>query len=74
MRTVRIRYLLQGRVRFLDIRGASQQTPFSLMVLTLGATSEQKDRYAELVPGFWLTHSVTVASGDQRQRSPTLDG
>lgn len=54
-------YLLQGRVRFLDIRGASQQTPFSLMVLTLGATPEQKDRYAELVAGFWLTRSVTAA-------------
>lgn len=59
-------YLLQGRVRFLDIRGASQQTPFSLMVLTLGATPEQKDRYAELVAGFWLTRSVTAASGAHR--------
>lgn len=67
-------YLLQGRVRFLDIRDKSQQTPFSLMVLTLGATPEQKHRYAELVAGFWLARSVTVASGDQRQRSPTLDG
>ena len=62
-------YLLQGRVRFLDIRGASQQTPFSLMVLTLGATPEQKDRYAELVPGFWLTRSVTVASADRPRLS-----
>jgi len=62
-------YLLRGRVRFLDIRGASQQTPFSLMVLTLGATPEQKDRYAELVPGFWLTRSVTVASADRPRLS-----
>lgn len=57
-------YLLQGRVRFLDPRGGRQHTPFSLMVLTLGATPKQKDRYAELVPGFWLTSSVRVASGN----------
>lgn len=60
-------YLLQGRVQFLDIRGASQQTPFSLMLLTLGATPDQKDRYAELVPGFWMTRSVTVAPANQRR-------
>ena len=47
-------YLLQGRVRFLNSHGRGQHTPFSLMVLTLGATSEQKRRYAELVPGLWL--------------------
>jgi hypothetical protein len=29
-------YLLRGRVRFLDPRGGGQQTPFSLMGLTLG--------------------------------------
>jgi DNA-binding XRE family transcriptional regulator len=62
-------YLLQGRVRFLDIRGKSQQTPFSLMVLTLGATPEQKHRYAELVPGFWLTRSVTAVPADRRHLS-----
>jgi transcriptional regulator with XRE-family HTH domain len=48
-------YLLQGRVRFLDARGKGQHTPFSLMVLTLGASAEQKARYAELVPGLWMT-------------------
>ena len=47
-------YLLRGRVRFLDPRGGGQQTPFSLMVITLGATAEQKARYADRVPGFWL--------------------
>lgn len=51
-------YLLQGRVRFLNSLGRSQHTPFSLMVLTLGATTEQKRRYAELVPGFWMTRSA----------------
>ena len=51
-------YLLQGRVRFLNLQGRSQHTPFSLMILTLGATSEQKQRYAELVPGFWMSRSA----------------
>ncbi len=46
-------YLLRGRVRFLDVRGKGQHTPFSLMVLTLGATEGQKACYAELEPGFW---------------------
>lgn len=48
-------FLLQGRVRFLDTAGRGQQTPFSLMVLTMGATADQRFRYAALVPGFWLT-------------------
>ena len=51
-------YLLQGRVRFLDPRGKAQHTPFALMVLTLGATAEQKARYARLVPGFWLARAA----------------
>lgn len=51
-------YLLKGRVRFLNTHGKGQHTPFSLMVLTLGATAEQMARYAALVPGFWLAHSV----------------
>ncbi len=50
-------FLLQGRVRFLNPQGKGQHTPFSLMVLTLGATAEQKARYAELVPGFWAARS-----------------
>jgi transcriptional regulator with XRE-family HTH domain len=55
-------YLLQGRVRFLDSRGRGQHTPFSLMVVTLGATAEQKKRYAELVPGLWLMRSTALAA------------
>ena len=47
-------YLLRGRVRFLDTKGRAQPTPFSLMVLTLGASAEQKRTYAARVPGFWL--------------------
>ena len=41
----------------MNAQGKGQHTPFSLMVLTLGATIEQKVRYAQLVPGFWLVRS-----------------
>ncbi|CAM3276776.1 HTH cro/C1-type domain-containing protein [Sphingomonas antarctica] len=47
-------FLLQGRVRFLNSHGTGQHTPFSLMVLTLGATAEQRELYATLTRGFWL--------------------
>jgi len=50
-------YLLQGRVRFLNSAGKGQHTPFSLMVVAIGATAEQKARYAAAVPGFWLSRS-----------------
>lgn len=52
-------FLLRGRVRFLDSVGGAQATPFSLMVLTLGASAGQRERYAELVPGFWLARRAT---------------
>jgi hypothetical protein len=45
-------YLPRGRVRFPDWRGKGQQTPFSLMLLTLGASAAEKTGYAELAPGF----------------------
>lgn len=61
-------YLLRGRIRFLDPRGRAQPTPFSLMVLTLGAEPEQREAFARLVPGFWLTR----VSGDDR--SPVASG
>lgn len=48
-------YLLRGRVRFLDARGKGQHTPFSLMLLALGSSLEQRERYGRLVSGFWLT-------------------
>jgi transcriptional regulator with XRE-family HTH domain len=50
-------YLLEGRVRFLNSSGQGQSTPFSLMIVGLGTTSEQRARYAALVPGFWMTRS-----------------
>jgi hypothetical protein len=48
-------YFLRGRIAFLGSDGKAQHTPFSLMVLTLGASAEQRARYAALVPGFWIS-------------------
>lgn len=48
-------YVLQGRVRFLNLTGKSQSTPFSLMLVVFGATAQQKARFASLVPGFWIS-------------------
>lgn len=47
-------FFLQGRVRFLDLRGRSQHTPFALMLVALGVPSEQKARWSEITEGFWL--------------------
>ena len=47
-------YFLQGRLRFLDLRGNAQPTPFSLMVVIFGGTEEQKEKFAAAVPGFWM--------------------
>lgn len=47
-------YLLRGRIRFLNPRGVAQPTPFSLMLVTLGASDEQMARCAERIPGYWL--------------------
>jgi hypothetical protein len=54
-------YLLKGRIRFLDSEGRGQPTPFSLMLLTLGASTTQKERFASLVPGFWMTRAPDMA-------------
>jgi len=62
-------YLLRGRVRFLDSRGGSQHTPFSLMILVLGATAAEKARYAENVPGLWLARDIAAAR--QAHQAPT---
>lgn len=55
-------YLLQGRVRFIDSRGKGQHTPFSLMLVALGASAEQRGRYARLVSGFWLGREARTGS------------
>ena len=51
-------YFLRGQVRFLDTKGKGQHTPFSLMLLTLGAKPEQKARFANLVPGYWIARAA----------------
>ena len=48
-------YPLRGRVKFLDAAGRAQSTPFSLVVVLLGATPAQKDAFSELVPGSWFS-------------------
>lgn len=53
-------FLLQGRVKFLTIQGKPQHTPFSLMIVALGASSEQKSRFAGSVLGRWLADSAAV--------------
>lgn len=53
-------FLLKGRVSFLDAKGRRQPTPFSLMIFTLGAGHDQKRRFSELVPGFWLSRDDTA--------------
>jgi transcriptional regulator with XRE-family HTH domain len=50
-------YLVRGRVRFLNPRGAAQPTPFSLMLVTLGASDGQMARCAEHIPGHWIAQS-----------------
>ena len=47
--------LLQGRVRFLDTRGGAQPTPFSLMLVALGVTAQEKAAWSDLVGGYWLS-------------------
>lgn len=53
-------YLFRGRVRFLDASGKGQHTPFALMLVALGSTLDQRNRYAALVAGYWLARSVPI--------------
>jgi transcriptional regulator with XRE-family HTH domain len=50
-------YFLRGRVKFLDTGGRAQATPFSLMIVTLGATDGQKAALQDRLPGFWSMRS-----------------
>ncbi|WP_334656988.1 DNA N-6-adenine-methyltransferase [Sphingomonas panaciterrae] len=50
-------YMLRGRIRFLSSKGRGDQTPFSLMVVIFGGEDAAKQRFAELIPGFWLPRS-----------------
>ncbi len=64
-------FLLRGRVKFLSARGKPQYTPFSLMVATLGATTKQKRRFSELVPGHWLARTQLITAENQPVHSPS---
>ncbi len=63
-------FLLLGRVRFADIRGKSQHTPFSLMLVAFGTSGEQRARWAEITEGYWLARSRGLASLPDR---PVVD-
>lgn len=57
-------FFIQGRVRFLDPRGKGQHTPFSLMLVALGTSLEERKRYAGLVAGYWVKRP-SVDEGEQ---------
>jgi transcriptional regulator with XRE-family HTH domain len=63
-------FLLLGRVPFADIRGRSQHTPFSLMLVAFGTSAEQRARWAEITEGYWLARSRGPASLPDR---PVVD-
>lgn len=64
-------FFLQGRVRFSNIRGKSQHTPFALMLVALGTSPGQRARWSALAEGFWLNPSRVPASFPDR---PVVDG
>ncbi|SOB80758.1 Helix-turn-helix [Sphingomonas guangdongensis] len=52
-------YLLQGRVPFLTPSGKRQHTPFSLAFVALGSTTEQREAFARLAPGYRISRQPT---------------
>jgi transcriptional regulator with XRE-family HTH domain len=46
-------FFLQGRLRFSTPSGKAQHTPFSLMLVALGTSAEQRERLSGAVPGAW---------------------
>lgn len=64
-------YLLKGRVPFLDTKGRAQHTPFSLMLVALGTTLEQRAKFADMVPGIWMARS---AVGNLHSKQAGLEG
>jgi len=63
-------FLLLGRVRFADIRGRSQHTPFSLMLVAFGTSAQQRARWEEITDGYWMARSRGLASLPDR---PVVD-
>lgn len=67
-------FLLQGRLRFASPRGNEQPTPFSLWIVALGATAEQKARFAKLVQGCWFRAADAAPVGRLRLASRRKTG
>jgi transcriptional regulator with XRE-family HTH domain len=59
-------YLLRRRLKFLSPDGKKQQTPFSLMLVTLGATAQQKMEFLKLVPGLWMRRDERFVETEQK--------
>ena len=51
--------LLAGRIKFLSSAGTAQSTPFSLMLVTLGTTKEQRAKFSTRVEGIWFCRKDT---------------
>lgn len=59
-------YFIKGRPRFFKADGSSEPTMVSTMVVMFGATSEQKARFAALVPGSWWSPKRVSPVGPRR--------
>ena len=68
-------YFLQGRIRFLDLLGKAQPTPFSLMVVALGASDEQRQRFGRQLTGYWgMRRQLEPHSPEASERSlPSIE-
>ena len=49
--------VLKGRIRFHTLAGRGNQAPFPLMVVIWGANRQQKERFGELIDGFWISNT-----------------
>ena len=63
-------YFIQGRPRFFKADETSEPTMVATMVVLFGATSEQKARFAALVPGsWWSPKRISLASPQPAPRN-----
>ena len=65
-------YLLQGRVRFLNSSGKGQSTPFSLMIVGLRTTPEQRALCHTCAGVLDDTQRLGFARGTQRAMRPSV--
>lgn len=54
-------YFIEGRPRFFKEDGSSEATMVSAMVVIFGATSEQKQRFAQRIRGSWWLPNGRIA-------------